>query len=107
MPINIFVDSEGKDPEDKVAWLAEDSWELPTQMEELREWLATNRSRYAKDNYIADVGFHVRRDAMGGGAVIDVEMMGWLVELGMEIFLSEYPENWNESMNRVPVEDKG
>ncbi|WP_373546791.1 hypothetical protein [Chamaesiphon sp.] len=40
--------------------------------------------------YVADVGFQIRKDATGGGAVISTEMIQILHDLGMEVYLSEY-----------------
>jgi selenophosphate synthetase-related protein len=42
--------------------------------------------------YIADIGFDIRKDASGGGAVINLKMIKILAKIGMEIYLSEYPK---------------
>ena len=41
------------------------------------------------------IGFTPREDALGGGAAIAPEMMRTMAELGMSLFLSEYPADEN------------
>jgi hypothetical protein len=91
MPINIFEYSNGK-PGDKVAWLCEDDWELPPQIDYLEKWLKENHIKLDKGPYVADIGFSRRPDAAGGGGVLTIETMKIMVSIGMELFLSEYPE---------------
>lgn len=70
--------------------MCDDEWELPCQIYELGEWLKANQHVIQKGKYVADVGFRIRKDATGGGAVISTEMIQILNDLGMEIYLSEY-----------------
>jgi hypothetical protein len=88
MPINIY-DQEHQDL-DPIAWLCDDEWELPGQVDELERWLKTNQQTLPKGKYVADIGFQIRPDATGGGGVISTEMIRILNNLGMEIYLSEY-----------------
>ena len=94
MPINIFVDVGGDFPPDdkpkSVAWLCEDSWELPFQLDEFQFWLENEGNDLPAGRYIADIGFSQRPDASGGGGTLSVSTMRKLVELGMEIWFSEY-----------------
>ncbi|MFC4994860.1 hypothetical protein [Rubritalea tangerina] len=57
----------------------------------MRSWLKTEGMNLPRSNYIADIGFCARPDALGGGPVICTELMTMLLSIGMEIFLSEYP----------------
>jgi hypothetical protein len=88
MPICIY--NEESDDRDKIGKLCDDEWELPGQIYELEEWLKVNQKLLPKGRYVADVGFRLRKDATGGGAVISTEMIQMLNNLGMEIYLSEY-----------------
>jgi hypothetical protein len=42
------------------------------------------------NKYIADIGFNVRKDASGGGAVLSSQSMSILGKIGMDIYFSEY-----------------
>ncbi len=88
MPINIY---ERKESSEELVWLCDDDWELPSQIDALEKWLIENQSKLDKSNYVADIGFDIRKDAFGGGGIISLEMMRILLDLGMEIYLSEYP----------------
>ncbi len=94
MPINISVevdeDTSHDDKPKSVAWLCENSWELPVQLDELERWLENEGSDLPSGSYIADIGFSQRDDASGGGGTLSVSTMSQLVKLGMEIWLSEY-----------------
>ena len=57
----------------------------------LEIWLKENRSKIKGGQYVADIGFTLREDASGGGAAISPEMMRAMADLGMSLFLSEYP----------------
>jgi hypothetical protein len=87
MPINIYSE---KTPE-KLAYLCDSNWRLPDQVEALEIWLKENKSRIKSGQYVADIGFTLREDASGGGAAITPEMMRMMADLGMSLFLSEYP----------------
>lgn len=43
-----------------------------------------------KRSYVADIGFDIRKDAAGGGAVMCSESMRIMGDIGMEIYFSEY-----------------
>lgn len=90
MPISI-------DDRDKanaeLAWLCDEIWQLPEEIEALSSWCPSNRAglRLPKGDHVADVGFVLRRDAMGGGAVLTAETMTPLGALGVTLYLSDYP----------------
>ena len=91
MPVIIYrVTAEGRKNEE-IAWLCDDNWRLPDQAEALEAWLSEHRSTLMPDRYIADIGFSLREDASGGGAAISPEMMRTMADLGISLFLSEYP----------------
>lgn len=87
MPIRIYKIS---DRTETIAYCSDGEWELSAQIAELEEWLKVNHKVIPKGNYVADIGFTIRKDATGGGGVISIEMMSILQNLGMEIYLSEY-----------------
>jgi hypothetical protein len=71
--------------------LAADSWDLRTQIEALEEWLTANANDLnPSDQWVADVGFTVRLDALGGGPPISRTLMEMCVASNLEIYLSEY-----------------
>ena len=88
MPIKIYP---RENPTDETAWLCGDDWSLPSQVAALETWLGENKGRVKSGCYIADIGFSVRDDAAGGGAAISPEMMRTMADLGISLFLSEYP----------------
>ena len=89
MPINIYEAESYK----TIAYLSNDDWELPIQVEELEKWLNTIGNELSEGKYVADIAFDIRKDATGGGAVINSNMINVLSKIGMEIYLSEYPQN--------------
>jgi hypothetical protein len=88
MPINIYSDDDSRE---KIALLCGDNWRLPDQVSELEMWLNENKMM-KPGRYIADIGFSIREDARGGGGVISSEMMRIMADLGISVFLSEYPD---------------
>ena len=90
MPINIY-----KNEFEPLEYLSEDGWELADQIYALEEWLKAN-AFLAPDKYVADIGYSVRKGALGvgGSGVFTLEMMQTLVAIGMEVYFSEYP--WND-----------
>ena len=94
MPINIYrVDAS----RERVAWLCDDNWRLPDQVEVLDAWLIEMRDMLKPGRYVADVGFSPREDALGGGAALSPEMMRTMANLGISLFLSEYPGGTDET----------
>ncbi len=87
MPINIYSVDSGE----RIAWLSEDNWTLPKQMGTLETWLRNHGKNVAPGSYVADIGFSIRKDASGGGAVLKPESMSIMGEIGMEVHFSEYP----------------
>ena len=89
MPVSIYrVTSEGQ-KNDRVAWLCDDIWILRPQIEALSKWLKAPLALPA-GKYVADVGFCWRRDACGGGPVLDPDAMRRMSDLGISLYLSEY-----------------
>src|SRR5688572_9254402 len=96
MPIKIYAEDESRS---EVAWLCDDDWELPSQVSVLQAWLEGNEAKIPPSRYVADIGFSVRTDASGGGAVISSEMMRRMADLGISLFLSEYPAGEGTTQN--------
>ena len=88
MPIKISDDRSGEE----IAWLCNDDWELPTQLSALQDWLGEYEKGERPPKAIADIGFSVRPDAFGGGAVLSAEVMRRFADAGVEIHFSEYPQ---------------
>ncbi len=87
MPINIYREKTSE----KIDWLCDDIWDLPSQIEVLQSWLKENKFKLTKDKYVADIGFDIRKDATGGGGVLDSESMKIMGDIGIDLYLSEYP----------------
>jgi hypothetical protein len=87
MPINIY----SKKSTDKIAWLCDDIWDLPNQIEELENWLTKNCKTLPKADYVIDIGFNIRPEANGGGSVISSTLMKLMADKGFDLYLSEYP----------------
>ncbi|MBB6609548.1 hypothetical protein H7F15_00725 [Pontibacter sp. Tf4] len=87
MPINIYnkVDFES------IVYLCDDVWDLPSLIDSLENWLRKKGKNLPKGSYVADIGFDIRKDASGGGGVINSESMRIMGEIGMEVYFSEYP----------------
>jgi hypothetical protein len=94
MPIDIYNQRNNE----KLDWLCDEVWDLPNQIDTLEKWLKTKEVLLPKSSYVADIGFDIRKDAKGGGAVINSESMKIMSDIGMDIFLSEYP-NTNKNEN--------
>jgi len=92
MPINIYNQTNNE----KLDWLCDDVWDLPNQINTLEKWLRTKGFSLPKSSYVADIGFDIRKDATGGGAVLNSETMKIMSDIGMDIFLSEYPDTLPE-----------
>lgn len=89
MPTSIRIQETGKYKE--IAWLCDGIWELPAQIDALEKWLVVNEGSLEKGRYAADVGYSPRPGACGGGTVVSIAAMQIMVNIGMELFLSEYP----------------
>ena len=88
VPIYIKCDESNR----QIAHLAKENWDLPTQIMKLEDWLLQSHSNLSQSNYIADVGFSIRENACGGGAILSPEAMRIMGELGITLYLSEYGE---------------
>jgi hypothetical protein len=89
MPISIY----NYENKEQTAWLCKDDWELPSQVDNLEKWLESTGFSLPKGDYVADIGFNVRENALGGGAILSIELMKKCLSIGMAIYLSEYPED--------------
>lgn len=87
MPINIYITDTGE----SLDWLCNEIWDLPTQIESLEKWLENKGGNLEPDNYIADISFDIRKDASGGGGVLNSKSMEIMGRIKMDIFFSEYP----------------
>lgn len=85
MPINIYE----RDSLTEIIYLSESHWDLPNQISDLEDWL--DKTDIPAGDYIADIGFDIRPNASGGGAVLTLNTLKRLYELGIEVYLSEYP----------------
>ncbi|MBU2978792.1 hypothetical protein [Alteromonas sp. C1M14] len=88
MPIYIKYEESNE----KIAHLAKNHWELPIQIKELESWLFENPLNLSPSKYVADVGFSIRENACGGGAILSPEAMAIMGALGIKLYLSEYGE---------------
>ena len=78
---------------EQLVHLAKEDWELPSQIIELERWLIENESLVNPGAYIADIGFSMRKNACGGGAILSIEAMRIMSKLGIKLYLSEYPDD--------------
>ncbi|WP_409525167.1 hypothetical protein [Nitrincola sp. MINF-07-Sa-05] len=96
MPIKITEYASAEDKKGKALdWLCDASWRLPDQLEAFEKWLNEN-STLPKGFYAADIAFSPREDAFGGGGVVSLISMNIMLSIGMELYLSEYPEGADE-----------
>lgn len=91
MPINIRRLSNDTESIETIANLCDGDWDLSSQIYTLSLWLDANQDSLVPAEYVADVGFCWRRDARGGGASLDPATMKQMADLGVSLFLSEYP----------------
>jgi hypothetical protein len=70
------------------------------QIEALSAWLKADGSNLEPAEYVADIGFSWRRDALAGGPVLEPAALRRMADLGMSLFLSEYPGFADEHSNK-------
>lgn len=87
MPINIYI----QETFEKVDWLCEGIWDLPTQIDALQTWLDKKGKDLEPSKYVADIGFDIRKDASGGGGVLNSKSMEIMGRIKMDVYFSEYP----------------
>tara|TARA_R110001592_G_scaffold9723_1_gene51428 strand:+ start:64 stop:333 length:270 start_codon:yes stop_codon:yes gene_type:complete len=87
MPINIYI----QETFEKVDWLCDEVWDLPTQINALENWLMNKEKDLEPGKYVADIGFDIRKDGSGGGGVLNSNSMSIMGKIGMDIYFSEYP----------------
>ena len=95
MPVSVYRITPESQKNERIAWLCDDNWRLPDQAEALEAWLMENRATLKPGDYVADIGFTLRKDASGGGAAISPEIMRTMADIGMSLFLSEYPGHYD------------
>ena len=86
MAINFYKESDFQE----IAYLDEDIWDLPTQLNTLELWVTENQMTLNEGPYVADIGFSVRKNASGGGATLSPSAMKLFAELKITIYFSEY-----------------
>ena len=89
--MSIYIKRESDN--ETITKLAKESWELPYQIEILESWLLENQNKISPSSYIADIGFSMRKNACGGGAILSVKAMSIMSNLGIKLYLSEYPDD--------------
>jgi hypothetical protein len=87
MPVNIYI----QETFEKVDWLCEGIWDLPTQIDALETWLDKKGKDLVPNEYVADIGFDIRKDAAGGGGVLNSKSMEIMGRIGMDVYFSEHP----------------
>jgi hypothetical protein len=87
VPINIYINEKLRT---SLAYLCKEDWTLPGQVSELEQWINMNASKFNGKEIVADIGFSVRKDASGGGAVLSPELMHKLSKSNVWVYLSEY-----------------
>ena len=87
MPINIYI----QETFEKVDWLCDEIWDLPTQIDALETWLDKKGKDLEPNKYIAYIGFEIRKYASGGGGVLNSKSMEIMGQIKMDLHLSEYP----------------
>ena len=87
MPINIYI----QETFEKVDWLCDEAWDLPTQIDALETWLDKKAKALKPNKYVADIGCNIIKNASGGGASLSSKSMAIMGEIGMDVYFSEYP----------------
>ncbi|MBF9255765.1 hypothetical protein I2I11_20875 [Pontibacter sp. 172403-2] len=87
MPINIYLQGTFE----KVEWLCDEIWDLPTQIDALETWLEKKGKNLEPNKYVADIGFNIRKDASGGGGILNSKSMAMMGAIEMDVYFSEYP----------------
>lgn len=90
MPVSIYRVTPDDKPNETIAWLCDGEWLFLPQVDALADWLKKDGAGLPKGEYVADIGFCWRRDAGAGGPVLDVATMRRMVDIGMDLFFSEY-----------------
>ncbi|GAB2792451.1 hypothetical protein GCM10027275_41720 [Rhabdobacter roseus] len=72
-------------------WLCDEAWDLPSQIDALETWLMQKGKDLEPSNYVADIGFDIRKEATGGGGVLSSKSMAIMGQIGMDVYFSEYP----------------
>jgi hypothetical protein len=107
MPVNIYRVVPDDQENEPIAWLCDDDWLLRAQVEALAGWLEQFGSRLPPAEYVADIGFCWCRGARAGGPVLQPVMLRRMADVGMSLFLSEYPGFAEESKRTHAEQPKG
>ena len=92
----IYIRDNGPDPPVVIADLCEDNWRLPDQSAALVAWVEEHGATLPPGEYLADIGFSPRADAPGGGGAFPPAALRAMGDLGMTLWLSEYPGDEEE-----------
>ena len=90
MPVNIIRVTPKGQKNESIAWLCDDEWRLTPQSEALTAWLQAHGTKLEPAEYVADIGFSWRRDAMSGGPAFSPDTLRQMADLGMSLHISEY-----------------
>ncbi len=64
---------------------------MQSQIDELETSLDKKGKNLEPNKYVADIGFDIRKDAFGGGGILNSKSMGIMGRIGMDVYFSEYP----------------
>jgi hypothetical protein len=91
LPVNIYkLPAADSEPIETIAWLCDGIWHLPEQIDALSSWVEEQSLNLPVGEYVADVGFHPRDGASGGGPTLEPKTMRRMADLGMSLYFSEY-----------------
>ena len=91
MPLRIYQITPGDQDNASIARLCDDEYLLWAQMDALAEWLGQSGAELPPAEYVANIAFCWRRNAATGGPVISAATMRRMADIGMSLYLSEYP----------------
>jgi hypothetical protein len=100
MPIKIYhleSASQSLQNDDEIAWLCDEIWELPDQLDALEKWIEEFHGKIGIERKVADIGFEVRSNATGGGSVLSARTMRLASKMNLDIYFSEYGHNVSET----------
>lgn len=84
MPVKITHN----DDEKEVDFLFPDTWDLAQQLHMLEEWALSSNNKLLPGNYTADLGFHYRHEAFGGGGHLSSDVLKIMGQKGIDLYFS-------------------